>query len=252
MTKLLSVLLTNKTLIMKKMKFMATTIAIALCATVGMTGCKNNNTPKEPEGTKMGEIYVVKKDNVYHITKADGYEYPTDYLSVTDYKDFLVGKTSTESNNIELLNLNGDNFAVCDSFSVKQVYPVKSGEKTAKYIELILNTGNHAARGYTEPHTSLTQLTGVKEEIYPLSNSWIIYKMKGAYSFAKADAENGVMDPVFKEISVVSVKDKIYYLVKSADYTGYIDEEGNGVKSLTPAAYKAAKNPEQNSGKTEQ
>lgn len=224
---------------MRKINFMATTIAIALCATVGMTSCKNNAAPKEPEGEKMGNVRIVQKDNgIKHIVLADGYEEQTDYTTITDHKDFLV---ATSEDMTHLLNLDGGEFAVCDSFVVKDIYPVKSGETTSKYIELVLSSGNHAARSYAKPHASLTNLTGVKEEVYPLSNGWIIYKMKGLYSFAKADAENGVMDPVFKEISAVSVKDKIYFLVKSSDFTGYVDSEGNGVKSLAPAAYKAAK-----------
>ena len=224
---------------MKKISIKAAAIAIALCATV-VTGCNNkNNETKAPKGITMGDVTVVSKGSAYRIVTVNGYEDPTDYTKVTDHKDFLSGHTD---NGIMLLDLNGNNFAVCDSFSVKHVYPVKSGDTVNLYIELILASGNHVARTYVQPHTCMSEISGVKEEIYPLSNGWLIFKMKGLYGFAKGDAEDPTLDAVCKEISVVSVKDKIYFLVKSSDYTGYVDIEGNGIKSLTPAAYKKAKN----------
>lgn len=221
------------------MKTKALMAVAALALSVCMVSCGNNKKQQEgPQGEKMGEVFVVKKENgKFTLVTGDGYDYSEDYDSVSDAGGFLAGYSGEK---IVLLSYKGLSFTTCASFEIRPLYSAGGDSVDVKYIAVSLKNGMKVAFDLST-RTSLCKCEGMKEGVYPLSNGYVIYQQEGKLGFAKNGAEEPILDTVCSEMVVVSVKDKVYLLIKSDDFTGYIDWEGNGVKQLSNSQFKVAR-----------
>lgn len=231
---------------MKTNNFFAVTIAIAMTA-AGMISCNGSTAEqnKAPEGTPMGKIFVADKtaedgSTCKVIADSTGYDITGNkWKKIEDKKDFLVGEDL--EGGIALINLKGFSFSHVDSFEVKQVYAVNEMPSNEKYIKAYIHSGNKVAFSLSERIRSLCQVEGLEEDVLPLANGMLLYKQKGLWGIAKYDTEEAIMNAECQEIIVVNVKDTVYYLIKTADWSGYLDATGKDIKALTPAQFKAAK-----------
>lgn len=227
----------NLTLIIMRTKFLMAGIAFA-CAMFTACNSKTENKPAAPRGEKIGDVFVVKKDNGrFTIVDKDNYDTQADYTEVADADGFIASYSET---GVDLMNYAGGVFTHCDSFAVKTLYPVAEGVQETKFIKVWISGGNRLAMDFSK-HASLCQVEGKKDDVFPLSNGFVIYEQGGKYGIVKQYSEEPILSAVCAEVSVVGVKDEVYYLVKTSDYTGYIDKEGNGIKPLSSGQYKSAK-----------
>ena len=225
---------------MKKTVFVAV-FAIAMAAVVTSCGNKSKTEEAGPVGTKIGEMTFVKKDNG-HFTMVDesGYDNENDYKKVVDLTSGVIAAYNDDGG-VELVNYQGGVFCHCDSFAVQPVYPVKPAEKTTDYIKASV-MGGAVAFGFNTKQGSMCQVEGKKVEIYPLSNGALIFKLKDAgYGIAKIGSDEPIMGAECTDVVVVNAANKTYYLIKTPDWSGYLDETGKDIKALTAAQFKSAK-----------
>ncbi|MBO5039344.1 MAG: hypothetical protein J6C85_07840 [Alphaproteobacteria bacterium] len=209
-----------------------------MAAVVTSCGNKKAEEPKGPVGEKMGEMTIVKKDNGrFTIYDKDNYDLNTDYIKVVDQGKFVA---AYDSSVIVLMSYHSGDFCHCDSFAVKPLYPVKAGEKSSKQFILASVMGGSVAFDI-DTRTSVCQIDGKKQEVYPLANGAVIYKMQNGYGIAEQGKSEAFMGAECTDIVVVNASGTVYYLIKTPDWAGYLDTTGKDVKPLTPAQFNAAK-----------
>lgn len=228
---------------MKTKSFLTMISAIALTVVVSSCGETKNGKSSLPEGQPMGELFLVEKTaddgSAYKVlVDSTGYEVGDRLKNIVDYKDFLSGENL--EGQLLLINPKGHTFSHVDSFDVKSIYAVSETPATGKYVKAYIRSGNRVAFALDEIR-SLCQVEGLEEDVIPLANGMLLYKQAGLWGIAKNDSDEPIMGAECQEVVVVSVKDKIYYLIKTSDWAGYLDETGKDVKALTPAQFKTAK-----------
>ena len=235
---------------MKKIFSLAAMLTIAAFAAVSMTSCGNSKQePVIPEGTAIGNIkYFVEEgtNKLSFIKEKDGTPevVTTEYTEIKAEDGFLVAQNA--DGNLNILSLEGQSFAICSSYEVSTLAPVAADEQPAKIVMTKLDfNGNHLAYEIAS-HASVAMVSGIKEAVIPLSNGYTIFKKKGGWGFAKSDAEDATLEDL-KAVNAVSTKaGKFYFWCQSRDFTGLVNEKGDGVKPMSAAAFKAL----QKKGKT--
>jgi len=229
---------------MKKFSFFAVACAIAMTASV-MTSCNSKPAaPEIPEGTAIGNIkYFMDEgtNKLSFIKDKDGAPevQTTEYTEIKAEDGFLVAQNA--EGHLNILSLEGQSFAVAESYEVGTLAPVAADEKPAAVVfTAVPGNGNHLAYDI-KSHASLSMVAGIKESSIPLSNGYTIFKKKTGWGFAKSDAEDSVLEDL-KAVNAVSTKaGKFYFWVSSKDFTGLVNEKGDGVKPMNQNAFKALK-----------
>ena len=229
---------------MKKFSFFAVACAIAMTASV-MTSCNSKPAaPEIPEGTAIGNIaYFTADDGTINFIKTneDGTKeaHATEYKELKQEDGFIVAQNA--DGNLNILSLEGQSFAICSSYEVGTLAPVAADEQPAKIVLTKLDfNGNHLAY-LIESHASVAMVSGIKEAVIPLSNGYTIFKKKDGWGFGKSDAEDGILEDL-KAVNAVSTKaGKFYFWCQSKDFTGLVNEKGDGVKPMNANAFKALK-----------
>ena len=230
---------------MKKFSFFAVACAIAMTASMTMTSCsEGKKAPEIPEGTKIGNIAYFTDDagTINFIkTNEDGTKeaHATEYKELKQEDGFIVAQNA--DGNLNILSLEGQSFAICSSYEVGTLAPVAADEQPAKIVLTKLDfNGNHLAY-LIESHASVAMVSGIKEAVIPLSNGYTIFKKKDGWGFGKSDAEDGILEDL-KAVNAVSTKaGKFYFWCQSKDFTGLVNEKGDGVKPMNANAFKALK-----------
>jgi hypothetical protein len=84
-------------------------------------------------------------------------------------------------------------------------------------------------------------VAGIKSTVIPLSNGFTIYQKKTGWGFGKSTEEDGILEDL-KAVNAVSTKaGKFYFWISSTDFTGLVNEKGDGVKPMNQNAFKALK-----------
>ena len=230
----------------KRMKkffsFLVAALAIAIAAT--MTSCSNKPAaPEIPEGEAIGNVryFIDEATGLVSFIKEtveNGKEVvPTQYTKVTQEDGFLVGTESKDKLNI--LTLDGTSFAIASTYEVRPIFPVSANEPTDKKIILTTVPGNDNHLAYDiKAHVNLSPAGGIKSVAIPLSNGITIYQNAKGWGFAPNGADDGTLESL-KAINMVAAKGMVYFWVSSPDYTGIIDKDGNGIKPMSTAAFKA-------------
>ena len=230
---------------MKKFSFFAVACAIAMTAAVTMTSCGNKKAePVIPEGTAIGNIkYFMDEgtNKISFIKDKDG----TPEVSATEYTEikaedgFLVAQNA--DGNLNILSLEGQSFAIAEAYEVGTLAPVNDTDQPAAVVfTAVPGNGNHLAY-LIASHASVAMVSGIKEAVVPLNNGFTIFKKKTGWGFAKSDAEDAVLEDL-KAVNAVSTKNgKFYFWVSSKDFTGLVNEKGDGVKPMNQNAFKALK-----------
>jgi hypothetical protein len=232
---------------MKKINFLAVTMAIAMFAAV-VTGCSQKKENEIPEGTKIGNVkYFTTTDeagntlvNFIKETENGREVQETQYTKIEEGQGFLVATNSEGKFN--LLTLDGMSFANATDYTFAPYFALTVEEKDAAKPMIILTdvgNGNHLAYN-AETHANLAQVPGIKESVIPLSNGVTLFQNKDGWGFAQADKEEAILSGL-KAINVISVKGKARYWVQSSDYTGIVDDEGNGIKGMSANQFKTLK-----------
>ena len=222
---------------MKKF-FSFAVVAIAM-AVLASCGNKKTEAEKTPVGTPIGQglTMVEKTDGTISLLDKSNYELGA-YKKIEDCKSYL--KCTEPEGRTVLLRETGSMFCRCDSFVVKPYYTIKPEEKTQKKFILSCLQDWVVGFDYTDK-SRLCEVEGKKLEMYPLTNGQIIFKLETGYGIAKFAEADPIMSAECSEIVVVNEKEKVCYLIKTSDWAGYIDENGDEIKPLTSAQFKAAK-----------
>ena len=228
---------------MKKFfSFLVAAVTIALAATV--TSCNNKSKePVIPEGDPIGNVrYFVDEATglvSFIKNKDDGTRevVTTEFTKVTQEDGFLVGYVTDEKQSI--LTLDGTQFAVASTYEVRTLFPVTADDPADHKIILTTVPGNDNHLAYDiKAHANLSPAGGIKSAVIPLANGITIYQNTKGWGFAPNGGDEGTLESL-KAINVVSAKGEVYFWVSSPDYTGIIDKEGNGVKPMNAAGFKA-------------
>jgi len=215
-------------------------LTIVAFAAVTFISCNSKKAPEIPEGTPIGNLKYFANTDDAGITTINfikpGETGPevvqTSYTKVEEIPaGFIVAHNA--DGKLNLLSLDGISFANASSYEVAPYFALTDDVEPGAGPMIVLTdvgNGNHLAYNIKD-HNVLIQVSGLKETVIPLSNGITIFKKDNGWGFAKADQENPILEGL-KAINVISVKGKASYWVQSADYTGIVDEEGNGVKSM--------------------
>jgi len=229
---------------MKKFSFFAVACAIAMTASV-MTSCsEGKKAPEIPEGTAIGNIaYFVDDAGVIQFIKTneDGTKeaHATEYKELKQEDGFIVAQNA--EGHLNILSLEGQSFANAESYEVGTLFPIAADEQPAAVVFTVVpGNGNHLAY-LVESHASVAMVAGIKSAVIPLSNGFTIYQKKTGWGFAKSDAEDGILEDL-KAVNAVSTKaGKCYFWISSKDFTGLVNEKGDGIKPMNANAFKALK-----------
>lgn len=229
---------------MKKLNSFAA-VAIALAAML-VTSCGNKNESKLPDGQPIGEgLFLVEQTaedgtKTVQLQDSTGYAVGSDYAAIADSGSYLAARKADGA--FELLSMKGGSFANASSFEPKNYYATTEAAPTGKFIKtLIAANGNHLGFDVLN-HKKLIAVEGIKDEILPLDNGYTLFKIKGLWGIAKADAEAPITSEA-TEIAVITTKaGKTYYWFNSkTNGAGVIDENGKAVKRMSPAQFKLLK-----------
>ena len=223
---------------MKKSIF---TVISMMVVAILATGCRNSAKQKENVIKTIGSLSVVERtvDSLTGLAMIDsvGTEVTYSlYKDITDEGSFI--KAVTFDDKVEIYLHNGRHVISGDSINVKNYYAVGEKPSAKQYLEL--SFGERVNAFELTKLESLLRIESSREQVYPLDNGLVIYAFDKHYGLAKVGAEEPIVENVCSEITVISLKDKVVYLIKSDDFTGYIDDKGEGIKQLSRAQYKKA------------
>lgn len=226
--------------IMKKNLFIV--ISMMMVAFLVATSCGNSAKQKENVIKTIGSLSVVERttdDGTTGFTMIDsaGIEVTYSlYKDITDEGNFI--KALTFDGKVEIYHPNGRHAVSGDSIKVKNYYA--TGEKPSAKQYLELSFGERVNAFDLEKIESLLHIESSREQIYPLDNGLVIYAFDRHYGLAKVGADEPELGNICSEITVICLKDKVVYLIKSDDFTGYVNDKGEGIKQLSRAQYKKA------------
>ncbi len=205
------------------------------------TGCGNSAKNKEKVICTIGSFSVVERsvDGFTGVAMIDSVG--TDvtygvYKAITDEGKFI--KAVTPEDKVEIYRLDGHHAYSGDSVEVKNFYATGETPSDKQFLKLFF--GERVNAFYLEDMKSILTIESSREEIYPLDNGYVIYMFDRHYGLAKEKEQEPVLENICDEITVICLKDKVVYLIKSDDFTGYVDNQGNGIKRLSRAQYKKA------------
>lgn len=215
---------------------------ILMAVVVSMTtGCGNSAKNKENVIKQIGNLSVVERSTADGSTglamiDSAGTEVTYSlYKDITDEGKFIKAVTQDK---VDVYALNGRHVCSCDSVKVKNYYATGETPSTKQYLEIAF--GQRVNDFDLDKLESILNIESSRQSIYPLDNGFVIYAYDGRFGLAAAGQEKPVLDNVCSEIAVICLKDKVHYLIKSDDFTGYVDEKGNGIKQLSRSQYKKA------------
>lgn len=225
---------------MKKSVFaIISMIAVAILA----TSCDNSAKNKENVVCTIGSFSVVERsvDGFTGVAMIDSVGTNVTYgvyKAITDEGKFI--KAVTAEDRVEVYRLNGQHAFSGDSIEVKNFYATGETPSDKQFLKLFF--GERVNGFYLEDMNSILAIESSREEIYPLDNGYVIYSYDKHYGLAQEQKQEPVLENICDEITVICLKDKVVYLIKSDDFTGYVDNKGNGIKKLSRAQYKKALN----------
>lgn len=224
---------------MKKSIF---TVISMMVVAVLATGCGNSAKQKENVIKTVGNFSVVERtsnDGTKGFAMIDSAGADVTYSLYKDIADegrFI--KAITFEDKVDVFTLAGRHACSGDSIKVKNYYA--TGEKPSAKQYLELSFGTRVNDFNLDNFESLLSIESSREKIYPLDNGMIIYAFDGRFGLAAAGQEEPALGNVCSKITVICLKDKVVYLIKSDDFTGYIDDKGEGIKQLSRTQYKKA------------
>lgn len=223
---------------MKKSIF---TVISMMVVAVLATGCGNSAKQKENVIKTVGNFSVVERTSNdvtgFAMIDSTGTEVTYSlYKDITDEGSFI--KAVNFEDRVDVFTMEGRNVCSGDSIEVKNYYAVSETPSSKKFLKLFF--GERVNAFNLDKIESLLHIESSREQIYPLDNGFVIYAFDKHYGLAKVGEEEPVLGNVCSEITVICLKDKVVYLIKSDDFTGYIDDKGEGIKQLSRAQYKKA------------
>lgn len=225
------------------MKKSVSAVISMMAVVILTTGCGNSAKNKEKVINTIGNFSVVERsvDGFTGVALIDSVGADVTYgvyKAITDEGKFI--KAVTSEDRVEVYRFNGHHACSGDSVEVKNFYAAGETPSGRQFLKLFF--GERVNAFYLEDMKSILTIESSREEVYPLDNGYVIYMHDKRYGFAKEQEQEPVIENICNEITVICLNDKVVYLIKSDDFTGYVDNEGNGIKRLSRAQYKKALN----------
>ncbi len=218
---------------MKKFLF-AAAIAIVLAAFIGSCTQKKEET-KVPEGTPIGALFLVTKDDSTKVLKdSTGYGIGDIYTDVSiDSNGFIVAVK--QDGDMDLMTAKGATFAHCTEYSILPYYQTTDKASDKKFVATTVGSnGNHLAFDF-DTQKRLVDVEGIKDVTLPLDNGYVIFKIKGKWGVAKQDASEPLFGATATAVGVVTTtQGRIYFYIQNSQGSGLYDEKGDGIKYATP------------------
>lgn len=222
---------------MKKNIFVAA-MTIALAAVVVSCNQSSKEQNKLPEGTPIGQVFMVTQENGTKVLQdSTGYGIGDIYQDISmDSNGFIVAVKP--DGDMDLMTAKGATFAHCTEYSVLPYYQTTDKASDKKFVATTVGSnGNHLAFDF-DTQKRLVDVEGIKDVTLPLDNGYVLFKIKGKWGVAKQDASEPILGAVCSSIASICTSNKVYFWVASPDFTGVIDTEGEAVKATSLKVYK--------------